>query len=483
MMVTNQREGEHGGQLWGGRFRNSADPALLDLSRSPANYFSLASYDIAGSRAHAAELERAGIFHEGELARILAGLDAVEADFTHGRLVPEQSDEDIHSFLERALIAELGPLGGKLRAGRSRNDQTANDLRLYLRDNVRTLTLLICSLQDALMHQAQQHVTTPTPGFTHLQPAQPIVFGHQLLAHAQAFARDLDRLQDWDRRAATSPLGSAALAGSAVAVHPELSATELGYDAPCENSIDAVGGRDHVAEFLFTTAMFSVHLSRLSEEVTTWASQQFNWVELDDSFATGSSIMPQKKNPDVAELARGKSGRLLGNLNGFLATVKSLPMAYNRDLMEDKAAVLDTVDTLRLVVPAMTGLVRTMVVNRRAMATQATMGFTLATEVADWLSFRDVPFNESHEVAGALVQYCEDNQLELHEVTDDALRQVDARLTPDIRQHLTVEAALHARTGFGSTSPVRVREQLERLQSLTQRQRRWADTYAGPKAR
>ena len=470
------------GQLWGARFRSPADPSLKNLSRSPARYFELLPYDIAGSRAHAGELHRATILDSDELALILQGLDSIEADFNQGTVTPSPADEDVHGFIERLLVERLGKLGGKLRAGRSRNDQTANDLRLYLRDNARKLVAAMCELQDALVSQAEQHTTSIAPGFTHLQPAQPIVFGHQLMAHAQSFARDIDRLQDWDRRSALSPLGAAALSGSAIAVRPDLSAKEMGYDASCENSIDAVASRDHVAEFLFIASMFAVNLSRLSEEFCLWVSKQFEWVELDDAFATGSSIMPQKKNPDVAELTRGKAGRILGNLTGLMATLKSLPLSYNRDLTEDKAAVLDTVEALELVVPAMSGMVRTMSVNVETLAEQATQGFTLATEVADWLSRNGVPFKEAHEISGQLVQLCEQKSLELHEVTDEDLQTIDDRLTPDVREHLTVEAALAARTGFGSTSPARVVEQITRLRERTAGQLSWAVSYSGPQA-
>ena len=468
-------------QLWGGRFRSPADPVLLKLSRAPAEYFSLAPYDIAGSRSHARELQRAGILDETELEQLLAGLAELEADIAAGDSAPDVGDEDVHTYLERELTLRLGAVGKKLRAGRSRNDQTANDLRLYLRDRARTIITELARLQEALLGQAQQHVESPAPGFTHLQPAQPVVFGHQLLAHAQAFARDIDRLQDWDRRAALSPLGSAALAGSAVAVNPELSAAELGYDGPCENSIDAVASRDHVAEFLFVAAMLAVDLSRLAEEVCLWSSRQFRWVTLDDAFATGSSIMPQKKNADIAELARGKAGRLIGNVSGLMATLKSLPLAYNRDLAEDKAAVLDTVEALELTLPAMAGMTRSMVVDVDELARQATGGFTLATEVADWLSMRGVPFSDAHEITGRLVQLCEDEGLDLHEVTDEDLATVDARLTGDVREHLTVKAALAARRGYGATSPARVVEQLERLTRRTQVQAAWAETYGGPR--
>jgi argininosuccinate lyase len=470
-------------RLWGGRFRSGPDPRMATLSRSSPSYFdSMAPYDLAGSRAHARELRRSGVLGAAELDQILAAIEEVDVGTRAGAIVPVQDDEDVHTFLERVLIERLGPLGGKLRAGRSRNDQAANDLRLYLRDHTRTLVLRILDLQSSLFGQAEQHLRTVAPGFTHLQPAQPISLGHQLLAHAQAFARDVDRLQDWDRRGARSPLGAAALAGSAFALSPEHAAEELGYDAPFENSIDAVAARDHVAEFLFVTAMLAVDLSRLAEEITLWASRQFGWVSLDDGFSTGSSIMPQKKNPDVAELARGKAGRLIGNLCAVLAVLKSLPLAYNRDLAEDKAAALDTVATLHDVLPAMSGLVATLRFHPEVLRRQSTDGFTLATEVADWLARTGVPFHEAHEITGNLVTFCEDAGRELGELTVDELAQVDPRLTAEVLPRLTPEAALGSRTGHGGTAPERVGEQLAVLRELSEGQRAWAGAYSGPRS-
>jgi argininosuccinate lyase len=282
------------------------------------------------------------------------------------------------------------------------------------------------------------------------------------MAHAQCFVRDVDRCIDWDGRHARSPLGAAALAGSAIARSPERSAAELGYDGPCENSIDAVGSRDHVAEFAFVAAMIGVHLSRLAEEIVLWCSKQFGWVELDDAFATGSSIMPQKKNPDIAELTRGRAARLIGDLATMLTLLKALPFSYNRDLSEDKRAAFDAVDTLDLV-------------------SQATVGFTLATEVADWLARRGVPFAEAHEITGALVRRCEDRGIELVGLTDDDLAAVDARLEPGIRAHLTAEAAVAARNGHGGTAPAQVTQQIEQLRRKLAAQRGWAGSYKGPK--
>ena len=460
-------------RLWGGRFRSPPDPALMALSRAAPSYFRLYREDLAGSRAHARELQRAAIVTPAELDTLLAAMDAIEADIAAGGALPSPEDEDVHTWLERLLTERLGSLGGKLRAGRSRNDQTANDLRLYLRRTAREILSGVLTLQDALAAQGETHNETIAPGFTHLQPAQPVSFGHHLLAHAQALLRDGERLIDWDRRAARCPLGAAALAGSAIALTPEHAARELGYDGPCENSIDAVAARDHVAEFLFVMAMLGVDLSRLAEEIVLWTSHQFGWVALDDAFATGSSIMPQKKNPDIAELTRGIAGRHIGALTGLLATLKAMPLAYNRDLFEDKRAVFESVDAMLLVLPAFAGMIRTMTVRAAILREQATLGFTLATEVADWLARRGVPFSEAHEITGALVRLCEEKGIELAEVTPQDLAAIDNRLTPDMLACLTPEAAIAARTGHGGTAPSRVREQLSRLRQALARQLHW----------
>ena len=466
-------------RLWGARFKTGPSAALAALTRCPERYFRLTPYDLAGSRAHARELQRAGLLDESETLRTLEALDRIGDDFAAGRLHPTPDDEDVHTFIERVLTERLGALGGKLRAGRSRNDQTANDLRLFLRDHARTITTEVLGLQQALVAQAEQHIESICPGFTHLQQAQPIVFAHHLLAHAQSMLRDVQRLVDWDARTALSPLGAAAMAGSAIARQPENSAKEMGYTGPCENSIDAVASRDHVAEFLFVAGMLGVNISRLSEEFCLWSSRQFRWVVLDDAYATGSSIMPQKKNPDIAELARGKAGRLIGNLTGLMSTLKSLPLSYNRDLSEDKHSVLDSVDTLLLVLPAMAGMVATMKVQVDELRRQAPMGFTLATEVADWLATRGVPFKEAHEITGALVQACEKHEIELWEASPAMLAEVDARLTPEVRDCLTLEAAIAARSGWGGTAPERVREQIGRLKVALAAQQEWVERYQG----
>src|SRR5580700_10387544 len=372
-------------RLWGGRFESGPAEALARLSVSVQFDWRLAPYDLLASRAHTRVLHRAGLLDDGEASRLLAALDDLDQACGDGRFRPTVADEDVHTALERGLLERVGSLGGKLRAGRSRNDQIATDLRLYLRDHVRRVVSRLAELETALLAQAAEHTSTPAPGMTHLQHAQPVVFGHQLLAHGQAFARDVSRLRDWDTRAAVSPLGAGALAGSSLPLDPEAVAAELGFDSAFGNSVDAVSDRDFAAEFCFAAALLGVHLSRLGEEVVLWSSHEFGWAEIDDAYATGSSIMPQKKNPDVAELARGKAGRLIGGLTGLLTMLKGLPLAYDRDLQEDKEPVFDAVDTLLLVLPAMAGLIGTMRFNAERIAAGAAAGFALATDLAELL--------------------------------------------------------------------------------------------------
>jgi argininosuccinate lyase len=468
-------------RLWGGRFRGGPAEALARLSVSVQFDWRLAPYDLAASRAHARVLARAGLLDADELGRMLAALDDLESACAAGEFRPTVDDEDVHTALERGLIERLGSLGGKLHAGRSRNDQVATDLRLYLRDHARGVAARLVELADALTEQAARHVETPAPGMTHLQHAQPVSFGHQLLAHVQALLRDLDRLRDWDRRAALSPLGAGALAGSSLPLDPVLVAQELGFVAPMANSIDAVADRDFVAEFLFVTALAGVHLSRLGEELVLWTSQEFGWVELDDAFATGSSIMPQKKNADIAELARGKAGRLVGGLVAVLTMLKGLPLAYDRDMQEDKEQVFDAVDTLELVLPALAGMVSTMTVRVDRLAAAAPLGYTLATEVADWLVRRGVPFREAHEVTGRLVALCVARGCALDEVSDEDLQRISPRLTPDVRQVLSVRSALAARTTPGSTGPGPVSDQLASVGDQLDGWREWATESVVPR--
>jgi argininosuccinate lyase len=448
--------------LWGGRFAGGASEALAALSKSTHFDWRLAPYDIAGSQAHARVLHRAGLLDDDALAAMLAGLGQLLADVRSGAFGPEQGDEDVHTALERGLIERVGAdVGGRLRAGRSRNDQVATLLRMYLREHSRALGGLVLDVVDALVEQSQRHVDAPMPGRTHLQHAQPVLLAHHLLAHAWALLRDVQRWADWDRRTAFSPYGSGALAGSSLGLDPEAVAADLGFAAAVENSIDGTSSRDFVAEFAFVAAMTAVDISRLAEEVVLWATREFSFVALDDAYSTGSSIMPQKKNPDVAELARGKAGRLVGDLAGLLTTLKGLPLAYNRDLQEDKEPVFDGIDTLEILLPAFVGMIATLRFNTGRLAELAGQGFSLATDVAEWMVRQGVSFRVAHEVAGACVRECEARGIELWDLSDQDLRAISADLTPAVRSVLSVRGSLESRDAKGGTAPVRVREQLE----------------------
>src|SRR5450756_2208617 len=398
----------HGGQatrLWGGRFEGGPADALARLSLSVQFDWRLARYDLLASRAHARMLHRAGLLSDGESDSMLTALDDLDHAVENGTFRPTIADEDVHTALERGLLERLGSLGGKLRAGRSRNDQVATDLRLYLRDHVRLIVSRLAELETALIGQAEICGDTPAPGMTHLQHAQPVLFAHQ---------------------------------------------------------------------FCFAAALMGVHLSRLGEEIVLWSSQEFGWIEIDDTYATGSSIMPQKKNPDVAELARGKAGRLIGDLTGLLTTLKGLPLTYNRDLQEDKEPVFDAVDTLLLVLPAMAGLIATLRVNAQRLRELAPAGYTLATDLAEYLVMRGVPFRDAHEIVGHLVVWCQVHEAALDEVSDEDLAKVSPYLTPDVRSVLTVDGALAARKGFGGTAPERVAEQLAALRGTVDDGAAWA---------
>ena len=469
-------------RLWGGRFEGGPADALAALSASVHFDWRLAPYDLMGSRAHARVLNKAGLLDDDELSQILGALDALDQDCRSGKFVPTVADEDVHTALERGLIERLGPLGGKLRAGRSRNDQIATDLRLFLRAHVRLLVQRVAELEVALVDVAERHKEVPAPGMTHMQHAQPVLFAHQLLAHVHAFTRDVDRLRDWDVRAAVSPLGSGALAGSSLPLDPVTTASELGFSSSAANSIDAVSDRDFAAEFAFCAAMIGIHLSRLGEEIVLWTSREFRWVELDDAYATGSSIMPQKKNPDVAELARGKSGRLVGNLTGLLTMLKGLPLAYDRDLQEDKEPVFDSLDTLLVLLPAVTGMVATMRVDADRLGASAADGFALATDVAEDLVRRGVPFREAHETVGRLVAWCAAHNCDLSDVGDVQLAEISPHLKPEVRAVLSVRGALAARSARGGTAPERVVEQIAELRAQLGAHLAWAGgvTHGAP---
>ena len=463
------------GALWGGRFSGGPAAALAALSRSTHFDWRLAQDDLAGSRAHARVLARAGLLSETELAGMLAALDRLDDDVASGAFGPAPDDEDVHSALERGLIERAGAeLGGRLRAGRSRNDQIATLVRMYLRREARQLAGLVLDVVDALTGQAAAAGDAPMPGRTHLQHAQPVLLAHHLLAHAWPLLRDVARWRDWDVRAARSPYGSGALAGSSLGLDPAAVAAELGFDGPVENSIDGTAARDVVAEFAFVAAMLAVDLSRLAEEVTIWATAEFGFVALDDAYSTGSSIMPQKKNPDVAELARGKAGRMIGDLTGLLATLKGLPLAYDRDLQEDKEPVFDQVDQLSLLLPAFAGMVATLRFDLPRLAALAPAGFSLATDVAEWLVRRGVPFRVAHEVAGACVQTCEARGIALDELSDGDLAAISPHLTPEVRTVLSVTGSIASRDAVGGTAPVRVVEQLAAARALADEHRAWA---------
>jgi argininosuccinate lyase len=468
---------EHVGKvsLWGGRFAGTSSTALAALSKSTHFDWRLAPYDILGSRAHARALHRAGLLDDASLAAMLAGLEALLTDVSSGAFGPDEGDEDVHTALERGLIERVGPdVGGRLRAGRSRNDQVATLFRMYLRDHARVVSALVLDVVDALVGQAERHIDVAMPGRTHLQHAQPVLLAHHLLAHAWALLRDVGRWQDWDRRTSLSPYGSGALAGTSLGLDPEMVAAELGFTGAVENSIDGTSSRDFAAEFAFVSAMAAVDISRLAEEVVLWATKEFSYVVLDDAYSTGSSIMPQKKNPDVAELARGKAGRLVGNLAGLLTTLKGLPLAYNRDLQEDKEPVFDGIDALEVLLPAFAGMIATMRFNTGRLESLAPQGFSLATDIAEWLVRQGVAFRVAHDVAGACVRECERRDIELGDLTDDDFETISAHLTPAVRGVLSVRGSLESRANKGGTAPARVREQLD----LVRRQVQVARSFA-----
>ena len=449
------------GVLWGGRFAGGPADALAALSRSTHFDWVLAPYDVAASKAHTRVLHAAGLLTDEQRDGLLAGLDSLGSDIADGSFTPVVTDEDVHGALERGLIDRVGAdLGGRLRAGRSRNDQVATLFRMWLRDALGRVAAGVLDVVDALAGQAGAHPSAVMPGKTHLQAAQPVLLAHHLLAHAHPLLRDVDRIVDADRRLAVSPYGSGALAGSSLGLDPDAIAAELGFAAAADNSIDATASRDFAAEAAFVCAMIAVDLSRLAEDVILWSTTEFGYLTLDDSWSTGSSIMPQKKNPDVAELARGKSGRLIGNLAGLLATLKAQPLAYNRDLQEDKEPVFDSVAQLELVLPAMAGLVATLRFDTDRMAALAPAGYTLATDVAEWLVRRGVPFREAHEIAGAAVRTAEGRGVGLEELTDEELGQISAALTPQVRDVLSVAGSVAARNARGGTSPGQVAAQL-----------------------
>ena len=480
-MTESTTNGEHLA-LWGGRFKSGPSPELARLSKSTQFDWRLADDDIAGSRAHARALGRAGLLTADELQRMEDALDELQRRVDSGAFAPIEDDEDEATALERGLLQIAGDeLGGKLRAGRSRNDQIAALIRMWLRRHSRVIAKMLLGLAATLTEQAEKAGRTVMPGRTHMQHAQPVLLAHQLMAHVWPLLRDVERLADWDKRIDASPYGSGALAGNTLGLEPVAVARELGFSKVTANSIDGTASRDLVAEFAFIAAMAGVDISRLSEEIIIWNTQEFAFVRLDDAYSTGSSIMPQKKNPDIAELARGKSGRLIGDLAGLLTTLKGLPTAYARDLQEDKEAVFDQVDTLEVLLPAFTGMVGTMVFNKERLEAEAPTGFALATDIAEWLVKNGVPFRHAHELSGACVKIAEDRGQELWDLADDDFIEVfkeflPADKAPEVREVLSTEGSVSARNGKGGTSPLRVREQIVSAKTAIEQLRAFANS-------
>jgi argininosuccinate lyase len=454
------------GKLWGGRFTESTDPTAARFTASLSFDRRLWSQDIAGSIAWAAALCRASLLTEDERRTIVKGLEAVGAEIAGGRFAFRPELEDIHTNIERRLTELCGPVGGKLHTGRSRNDQIVLDERLYLREAVGRIDEGLRRTQGALVERAEQTVGAPMPGYTHLQRAQPVTLGHHLLAYVFMLQRDRERLVACRARADVLPLGSGALAGTGFAIDREALARDLGFAAVSPNSLDAVSDRDYLAEFLSAAAIAGVHLSRLAADLTLWATAEFGFVEFADRFATGSSIMPQKKNPDVAELIRGKSGRLAGNLVALLTTLKGLPLAYNSDLQEDKEPFFDSVDTLEAILGVLPPLLASLTFRTDRMRQAAGEHFATATDLADYLVRKGLPFREAHEIVGRVVLHASGRGAALEDLALEELRRFSPLIDADVKDALGVEASLRARAVTGGTAPAAVAQALERARAL-----------------
>jgi len=454
---------------WGGRFTESTDAFVEAFTASIGFDYRLYRQDIAGSIAHARMLAHVGIISEAEAAKIVDGLETIRMDIEQGNFAWSVALEDVHMNIEARLIDRIGEAGKKLHTGRSRNDQVATDLRLYLREEIDVLCSELTRLQAALLELAEREVATILPGFTHLQVAMPVSFGHHLLAWIEMLERDHKRLQECRQRVNIMPLGSAALAGTSYPIDRAYTARLLGFDAPATNSLDAVSDRDFVIEFCGAAALAMVHLSRFSEELVLWSSAQFSFIELPDRFCTGSSIMPQKKNPDVPELVRGKSGRVIGNLVGLLALMKGQPLAYNKDNQEDKEPLFDSVDTLKGSLRVFADMMPAIKVNHARMTAAARQGFSTATDLADYLVRKGIAFRDAHEIVGRAVLYGVNNAKDLSEMTLQELQTFSAVIEEDIFQVLSLEGSIAARNHPGGTAPQQVRSAIavvrERLAS------------------
>lgn len=452
-------------KLWGGRFTKKTDQLVEEYTASILFDKELAEEDIQGSLAHVKMLGKCGILPQEDAEQIAAGLLKVRDRIRRGEMEFSVGDEDIHMNVEKALIAEVGPVGGKLHTGRSRNDQVATDMHLYLRKRVVEFVAFLHKLNEALIGQAKANMETIMPGYTHLQRAQPILFAHHLLAYVSMFQRDIERLQDSYKRIDTLPLGAGALAGTTFAIDRHFVAEQLGFQRVYENSLDAVSDRDFIVEFLASASLIMAHLSRLSEELVLWSSTEFNFIELDDAFCTGSSIMPQKKNPDVPELVRGKTGRVYGHLIGLLTVLKSLPLAYNKDMQEDKEGMFDTVRTLQGALQLFAPMIATMKVNLARMRQAVDQDFSNATDIADYLAGKGLPFRQAHEVIGKIVLYCIQRKKVLLDLTIEEFASFSELFDERIYEVLQPEHVVNARNVYGGTAANQVAEAAARAES------------------
>lgn len=452
-------------KLWSGRFREETNKLVDEFNASISFDKRLYKEDIEGSIAQAEALKKAGILNGKETKKIIDGLKEIEKEITSGIFTFSTELEDIHMAVESRLIEKIGPLGGKLHTGRSRNDQVALDIRLHLKDQTREIIWLLHELKKALVEVAENNSDVIMPGYTHLQRAQPVLLSHHLLAYYEMFKRDTGRLKDCLSRMDEMPLGSGALAGSAYNLDRKFTARLLGFDRVTENSMDSVSDRDFSIEFLSAASIMMMHFSRLSEELILWSTQEFGFIELSDAFSTGSSIMPQKKNPDVAELARGKTGRVYGNLISLLTTMKGLPLAYNKDMQEDKEPLFDTIDTLKIVLKVYPPMLRTMRIKREAMLRGTGAGFLNATDAADYLTRRGLPFRDAHRVAGEAVAYCIDKGLTLEDLSIDEWRSFSDLFGPDIKKAVSIKNSLNTRKVYGATALETVKKRLRAVKA------------------
>ena len=443
--------------MWGGRFAGGPSAVMQRINASIDFDKRLYSQDIRGSKAHCGMLVKTGILSAEDGDAILNGLDRILQEIESGHFIFRSELEDIHMNVESRLAELVGDAAGRLHTARSRNDQVATDFRLWVRDTLDGMEGALKDLQIALLDKAEQHAATVMPGFTHLQAAQPVTFGHHMLAYVEMFGRDRSRLRDARLRMNECPLGAAALAGTSFPIDRHMTAAALGFDRPTANSLDSVSDRDFALEFLSAAAIAAVHLSRLAEELVIWTTAQFRFVTLSDGFTTGSSIMPQKRNPDAAELIRAKAGRVIGDLNALLIVMKGLPLTYSKDMQDDKEPVFEAADTLELSIAAMTGMIRDLTVNTNRLKESAGAGFTTATDIADWLvRVAGVPFRQAHHITGRVVRLAEEQNCGLEDLSLTALQEIDARLTSDVFSVLGVEASASSRTSFGGTAPVNV---------------------------